>query len=374
MNQKTKILYYNAGEEIGGAEVYLEQLIMWLDPQRFHISLLTTTSSEIEPWLRRLQPKLDQIIRIKTGKFFQPVYLNQLMKYFNMASVLHLNFGNAVGYKAALLASRFSYAKRQIATIHLAGSYPQPESIKQKLAKKTLKYFYQNIDRIITVSEANRKQLTKYYELPDHKIQVIHNGISSEKFIINESIEKSRVLLNFPIEKKLIAVVGRLHQQKGHVYLIKAAKEIIKVIPDCHFVFVGDGELRESLQKLITDIALTNYFTFSGFQIEIPRILNAIDLFILPSLDEGLPLVLLEAMAAGKPVIATDVGGVAELVQNNRTGVLIPSGRVDVIVNAVVQLLKSKDQMNTLGIQARHFVTTYFNHENMLKKTYENYE
>jgi glycosyltransferase involved in cell wall biosynthesis len=288
--------------------------------------------------------------------------------------VLHLNLGNAVGYKVALFATRISHARRQITTIHLAGSYPQPERVKQKIARKTLKYFYKNIDKIITVSDANRKQLTNYYELPDHKIQVIHNGISPEKYIINESSEKSRALLNFPISKKLIAIVGRLHEQKGHIYLIKAAQKIVAIIPDCHFIFVGDGELRESLQKLVGELALTAYFTFLGFRTDIPRILNAIDLFILPSLDEGLPLVLLEAMAAGKPVIATDVGGVAELVQSNRSGVLIPSGQVEAIVNSVVTLFQSKGLMKAFGIQARDFVTNYFSHENMLKKTYENYE
>ncbi len=374
MNQKTKILYYSAGEEIGGAEIYLEQLIQGLNSEQFHISLLTTGSSSIEPWLTRLQPMLDQIIRIKKGKFFQPAYLSQLVRYFNEADVLHLNLGNAVGYKVALFAAGSSRARRQIATIHLAGSYPQPEHVKQRVARKALKYFYKNIDKIITVSEANQRNLTNYYELPAQKIQVIHNGISVEKYTTNESSEKSRTLLNFPISKKIIAVVGRLHEQKGHIYLIRAAQKIIDNIPDCHFIFVGDGELRESLQKLVGDLELTAYFTFVGFRTDIPRILNAIDLFILPSLDEGLPLVLLEGMAAGKPVIATDVGGVAELVQNNRSGVLIPSGQVEAIVNSVVNIFQLKGLMKRIGIQAHDFVINNFSHENMLKKTYENYE
>ncbi|MBN2088568.1 glycosyltransferase family 4 protein, partial [candidate division KSB1 bacterium] len=290
------------------------------------------------------------------------------------ADVLHLNLGNAVGYKAALLAARFSRAKRQMATVHLAGSYPQPESIKQLVSKNALKFFYSSIDRIITVSEANRKQLTNYFELPDHKIQVIYNGVSVEKYLMSESVEKSRILLKLPVEKKLVVIVGRLHEQKGHIYLIRAARKIIDAIPDCHFIIVGDGALRESLQKLINELNLTTSFTFLGFRTDIPRILNAIDLFILPSHDEGLPLVLLEAMAAGKPVIATAVGGVAELVQNKRTGILIPPGEVDAIVLSVVDLLKSDEQMRWLGNQAREYVLDNFSHEKMLKKTYENYE
>lgn len=369
-----KILYYSAAEEIGGAEIYLEQLIQGLDSQRFHITLLASATPKIEPWLVRLQPRLDRIIKTEAGKFHQPGFLKRLVNYFNQADVLHLNLGNPVGYKSALLAARLSRTKRQVATIHLAGTYPQPESIKQVVSRKALKFFYKSIDSIITVSEANRKQLTNYFELFRDKIHVIHNGVQVDKYIMDENPEKSRILLNFPIQKKLVVVVGRLHEQKGHSYLIHAARKIIDTLPACHFVFVGDGELRDSLQKEIGQLGLNDYFTFSGFRTDIPRILNAIDLFVLPSLDEGLPLVLLEAMAAGKPVIATNVGGVAELVQNNQTGIIIQPGRVDEIASAIINLLKSDKQMKMFGNQAHEYVLQNFSQEMMQKKTYENYE
>ncbi len=220
--------------------------------------------------------------------------------------------------------------------------------------------------RIISVSEATARFLNKKRHVPAHKIRVIPYGVDLKKYKVDNNSEiRKKMGLNG--QNLVIGVVGRLHPQKGHIYLIEASERIIKEFPEVKFVFAGDGALREELEKRIQDKNLEKNFLLLGYRSDIPEVLKSLDVFVLPSLYEGLPNVVLEAMAAGKPVVATSVDGTVEAVVNNVTGFLIPPINIEALQNAILKVLRNKEMANQMGRKGRERVEEHFSLEKQVQ-------
>jgi glycosyltransferase involved in cell wall biosynthesis len=176
-------------------------------------------------------------------------------------------------------------------------------------------------DRVIAVSHAVAEHGRRLGCRPD-RIRVVPNGVDLERYRADGAPAA-------PGPRRRIAVVGRLIFNKGPQYLVEAAPKILARHPDVEFVMVGDGPLRESLERTIAKRGLGHAFTFLGLRRDVGAILSTCALLVRPSLTEGLPLAVLEAMACGLPVVATPVGGTAEVVEHGRTGYLVQPGVVD---------------------------------------------
>ena len=146
------------------------------------------------------------------------------------------------------------------------------------------------------------------------------------------------------------ATVGRLVPVKGHTYLIKAIQKVVKVIPEAKFLFVGDGELKSKLSEEIKSYDLQRNIFLLGARNDIATILSCINVFLLPSLNEGFGMALIEAMAARKPVIATNVGGVPEVIINGTTGILVPSKDPEAFSSAIIKLYNNPEMSLEMGL------------------------
>lgn len=164
----------------------------------------------------------------------------------------------------------------------------------------------------------------------------------------------------------IVGSAGRLVERKGFKYLIQAAKFILAEYPEASFVIIGDGEDRHELDKLSEDMGIKKYIDFTGFRNNVREIIRTFDVFVLPSLREGLPMVLLEAMAEGKPIVATSVDGIPELIRNGKTGLLVKPRNSQEIAVGVLKLLHNRDLAQRLGNNARRFVTE---HGDMIETT-----
>jgi len=221
-------------------------------------------------------------------------------------------------------------------------------------------------DGIITNSTTIKDTYAHYGWFSPDFVKVLYNGIE-----IPERVTPFDFSNRFP-NKTIIYSAGRLAEQKGFDYLVEAAKILHKKRNDLVFVVSGEGKLEAPLKAQVRTAGLQDSFVFEGFTPDIYPYLKGCNLFVLTSLFEGMPNVVMEAMAMAKPVIATDVNGARELIENEKTGMIIPPKNPQAIAEAIQQMLCSPEKMKTFGENGKQRVANYFTMEQMVNNL-ENY-
>ena len=228
----------------------------------------------------------------------------------------------------------------------------------KRKVKKFLSHFTK---KIVAVSEAVKNYSVSRDRIKAKKMTVIENGINLDKF--------SSIMEKEFGDPPVIGVVGRLEEQKGHKYLFEALN-LIKTIPWTLWV-VGDGSKKVELERLAKDLNLRERIIFLGARKNIPEILSGVDIFSFPSLWEGLGLAVLEAAAAGKPIVASRVGGIPEIISDGETGILVEPKNVKSLADGLERVLLGKVDAREMGERAREMVKEKFGAEKMVK-LYEN--
>jgi glycosyltransferase involved in cell wall biosynthesis len=229
------------------------------------------------------------------------------------------------------------------------------------------------VDRIIAVSHAARDFLVAQKRIPATKITVIPNGRDLSLFRPGSSREAVRKELGVGSEVPVIGVVGRLEPQKGHRFALDALPEIGGEFPNARLFLIGDGSLRVELERQARALGIARQVVFTGFRSDIPRLLDAMDVVMLPSIHEGLPLVAIEAAAMGKAIVATRVDGTSEVVRDGVTGRLVPSGDAAALTRAVVTLLRHPHEAMAMGQAARENALALFGLERQVAATAQAY-
>ncbi|HEC91982.1 MAG TPA: glycosyltransferase family 4 protein [Candidatus Atribacteria bacterium] len=244
--------------------------------------------------------------------------INRLIKKKNIKfDLIHAHFAWPSGYAGAKLKEK--YKKPLIITAHGYDIYDLP--FRNEFWQNKIKYILNSADFIITISNKNLQFIRKLnVETPT---KVIPNGYNSNLFYpFSKDLAKKK--LNLSLNKKIILTVGNLVEVKGHKYLIQAMREILKQRKDVMCIIVGSGELKKGLEKLVKDLNLQGHIKLVGGKShkEVPLWMNACDVFVLPSLKESFGIVQIEAMACGKPIVATYNGGSEEIIKE-KTGILV---------------------------------------------------
>ena len=220
------------------------------------------------------------------------------------------------------------------------------------------------VDGLVAVSDDVKKSILETMNgIPANKISVIPNSVDVSRYGKKSGRKALRQNLGFGEKEHLMSMVATFKRQKGHVYLLQAAVELIPRFPDLHILLLGDGELRGEMQSLTQDLKLEDNIHFLGTRNDVPELLAACDSFILPSLWEGLPMALVEAMASGLPIIATDVSGTRQVMVPEETGFLIPPGDPQASIHATTTLLTTPSLSQVMGINARKRVENLWNAE-----------
>jgi glycosyltransferase involved in cell wall biosynthesis len=202
--------------------------------------------------------------------------------------------------------------------------------------KMVLRHF----NSIVAVSSSVRDQLLKS-GLPDSKVMSIENGVSVEQYRRKSDTVEVRKTLGLGLQTRVIGTVGRLSREKGHIHLLRAARTVLHSGMDCAFLIIGDGPLRAELQQQAESLGIAPHVHFAGMRYDIPRMLPSMDLFVLPSLVEGQPMALLEAMAAEVPVIATRVGDISKIIRNGESGLLVPAADENALSDGIRHYLRN---------------------------------
>lgn len=225
-------------------------------------------------------------------------------------------------------------------------------------------------------SKSARSIWSEYLNVSCVKFSVIPNGINLSQFDeYDDPIMLKKLHDEFDIgEKFVVGITARLDQQKGHVDLIKAAAEVIKVHKEIVFLCVGDGPMRKELEALVWQSGLANFFKFLGFRNDVCRITWVYDVAILPSIcEESFGWAIVEGMVCRKPVIATSIGGIPEIVLNGVTGLLVSPGDSSAIAKSIYMLVKDEIKRRVMGDEGRMRVEQLFTERQMLEKTYALY-
>ena len=200
------------------------------------------------------------------------------------------------------------------------------------------------MDTFMVVSEKLRQTLVQRRSLGQQRVQVIYNGIELDDFDPSCCGQLKKELGLSP-ETPLIGGIGRMVWQKGFEHLIRAMPAVLEQEPQCRLLLVGKGEMQDELQQLVAELGLLEHVVFGGFRSDMAEVLASVDMVVVPSLREGFPMITLEAMAMAKPIIATDIDGTQEQIDNHRHGILVQPGQSKSLAEAIPVVLLSGQKL-----------------------------
>jgi sugar transferase (PEP-CTERM/EpsH1 system associated) len=227
---------------------------------------------------------------------------------------------------------------------------------------------------MVAVSEDIKRFLTERVRVRTERLATVYNGIDTKAYAPSEDGIRIREELEIARTALVIGTVGNLYAVKGHTYLLKAAARVVRILPEAVFLIIGRGALLDLLQDEARALGIDTHVRFLGFREDIPALLHSMDLFVLSSLSEGHPLSLLEAMASCKPVVATHVGGIPEVVQHGQTGILVPPGDPERLASEIIGLLLDPQRVQQLGAEGRRRVYETFSLSQMVQRYQQLYE
>jgi glycosyltransferase involved in cell wall biosynthesis len=349
----------------GGGERYLELLFDRLDRTRYRALLICP---EPGPFVGRMQKRGVETHLVHLAPLFNPFALWRLTRLLVRERVTILQTHGARANFYGRIAGRLAGVPVIISTVH--------NSLKDYEVCFHTRWFYimalrltlPLVHRIICVSESNRRDLIDECPAAAARIQTVYNGIDPVAFPSQPSRKNVREELGI-VSGPVLVMIARLTEAKGHRFLLQALPHLMGEWPQLRCVFVGDGELRDHLHRLAVELAVEQSCRFLGVREDIADILAAADVVVLPSLSEGFPFVLLEALAMGCSVVASRVNGIPELVEDHKTGVLVPARDPHALARAIREVLSDPVAASEMGTAGRAVVQTRFTVDHMVANT-----
>jgi glycosyltransferase involved in cell wall biosynthesis len=360
------VLHVTDSPAFGGAEQAILTLMAGLDRSRWTSALAHHPSEAVAPlvegahalgvqtWsIPRMDPGLQGITRL-------PAFVAGLRR--RRPTIVHAHLTWPLASQYALIGARVARVPAVVATLqlHVDLTLSTRVHVQQRFLTRA-------VDRYIAVSAHVRDRVVESLDWPAEKIEVIHNSVEPVTGHVARADVRKELVGDSAVP--VVLVPARLEEQKGHVHLLDAAC----LVPDVTFVFAGAGSQRHALEERVRALGLVDRVRFLGERRDIPDLLAACDLVVLPSLSEGLPLALLEAMAAGVPVVASQIGGVDELITSGETGLLVEVGDVEGLAAAIRHLLGDRPLALALASAAKADVLARFSAHDMCRRVEDVY-
>ncbi|MCP5005979.1 MAG: glycosyltransferase family 4 protein [Planctomycetes bacterium] len=375
LTRKIRILNIITRLELGGPPILILDILQRLSKERFESTIATGFASS------RKRDMIDLAKEKGLKVFIIPSLVRNSCPHKDFVSLVRLFFlikrerfdiihtHTSKGGFIGRLAARLAGAKVIIYSPHgdiFEGYFSRPVTKLFVLLEKFAALF---TDEIITLSKRGKKRFIDHGIGEVQRIRHIYNGIDFKKFNIdgNKKLEK-RDDFGLSGDDFVCATIGRLVPVKGHSHLLKAVHRVVQNIPRAKFLFVGDGPLRQSLEQEIVSLKLESHVSLLGARTDIAEMLSCIDLFLLPSINEGFGIVLVEAMAMGKPVLATNVGGIPEIVTDGTTGILVPPKDYEAFASAIIKLYNNPTLAFKMGQAGYKRARRLFNIESTVQK------
>ncbi len=373
---KHNLLYVFDNLEFGGGERGFIQLINCLCRARYKIMVACLPT---DVFIEKIKGNEVQINSVDMRNRFNPMVILQLI---NLMKRENVDIAHSQGVRADFftgIAAKLAGVPFVVSTVQMPVEGFNVSAIKRFIYISLNRFSERFVDRFIVVSDALKKIMIEKHRIEPQRVVKIYNGIETNDLCLADD-EIMRRRTGFRNESGLggsipvIGVIGRLVWQKGFEYFIEAIPEVLKEFKEARFLIVGDGSLNNKLKAASKTLKIDDRIIFTGFRRDIKEIVAAIDIFVMPSLLEGLPMTLLEAMAMGKPIVATDIDGINEVLENGKTGLLVPTRDPDALSKAIINLLIHRDQAHQMGINARRIVEERFGADIMVERVEDIYE
>jgi glycosyltransferase involved in cell wall biosynthesis len=363
MRRKIKVLRIITRLSVGGSSIHAILLTAHLNKETFHSQLLKGNEGKDEGNLKDLLHR-KQVDPVVIPQLKREISLkNDLVTFWKLyrwmcrekPDIVHTH--SAKAGTLGRLAAKLAGVPIIIHTFHghLFRGYFGPK-------KSRLVVFIERLlalvsTKIVAVTQSQKDELLRYKIAPFQKIVSIPLGLELD-LLQNTQKEKGafRSELGLDNDVALIGSIARLVPVKGHVFLFHAAQKVIDTFPRVKVLVIGDGELRNELENLAIRLGIDKNVVFCGFRRDLPKIYADLDIVALTSLNEGLPVAVIEAMASQTAVVAYDVGGVKDLIEPNVTGISVPFGEINRLAESIVFLLKNPRERERLGRNARRKV------------------
>jgi glycosyltransferase involved in cell wall biosynthesis len=350
---KTRVAVVVSHLTIGGAEQLLLELLRHIDRRRFdlHIFFLREPGILGKEILQLGFPVSTRIIRSKFD-MFGVFKLTWLLKDFQTDVVFLINHLNTLFF--GVLASR-------LAGVRTCINWENETFKKYPFHSLTMlgrRILHLGVDYVVAAAKGHSDYIAVEEKIPHSKIRAIYNGVDPERFQSLLSPEEARGRLRIPTQSPVVSIVAALRPDKAHHIFLRAARMVVDVIPETHFLVIGDGPLMPFLKTLALELNLENQVHFLGFQRQLGDIFAAVDINCLSSYpqQETLSVAAIEAMSAGIPIVCTDVGFMNEIVIPNETGFLVPVDDPESLAKKIILVLKNPEQQQYMGYQARKLV------------------
>jgi glycosyltransferase involved in cell wall biosynthesis len=342
--------------EVGGAERQVVDLAVALRRKGYGITVACSVAGGLAGALEEAGVPVRPLLKRLAKRRLSPAYawrLRRLLKREHFDLVHAHIYASVVAAAIATLGSDVPL----VITEHTEASWQDWR------ARWVSRWVYRRVARIIAVSTPIRRRLIERDDVHPDLIAIVPNAV----------VSASEPHADAPLpaelrERPLVGVVARLQPEKGVADFLKAAARVAPQFPEAHFVVAGDGSLRQQLAALAENLGLKGRVHFLGFRSDASALMRFLDVLVVPSLSEGSPLVTLEAMAAGVPVVASAVGGIPDQIRHDKEGLLVPPGDTNAIGDALLALLRDPDHARRLGEAGRRRASSQFSHETMVRQ------
>jgi glycosyltransferase involved in cell wall biosynthesis len=334
----------------------VKRLFAWMlprfDPQRFNVSLISLRRRDVS------DDTLDDLgidVSYLHKSRFDPATLPALLKELDRrrADLLHMH-----GYGATTFGRMAAAMRRLPAVLHEHANLTDTPWF-QKIADRFLAPY---TDLALAVSRSTAEFVVRARLVSRERVRTVYLGVPLEEFSrvrTHEEILEARRALGVPFDALAVGTVTRLMPSKGNEYFVEAVPRVLDHRPDARFYIVGEGELQAELEARARTLSLGHELVFTGFRRDVAQVLAALDIVVFPSLWEGTPLTVLEALAMGKPIVATDADGLQDVLTNGEDALIVPRRDAQALADAVIRLADDPAQRMRLAAAARRTGAAY---------------
>ncbi len=370
------IVLYTDVWSMGGTAIYVVKLARGLRRLRYRVAVICgaerAPGDGIEPMREELRRAGVEVHAIKDADRTLPGRLRRLRRF---VSVLRRYRGcvfvTLLGYYTATGTSTIAAVLgRPTAFVRVDLQPPVVDEVPVTWRHR-FDAWWQNfvVDRYVVGCAENVADFARFLGRPAAKTEVIHTGIELERFVPGHNREPTRRALGYSPDAMVIGTVSRIaEERKGMTFFAEMAGLLAPRFPQARFLIVGDGPTRAALEEQITALGIAERVHITGWRTDIPDLLAAMDIFVMPALVEGGPTTVLEAMAMAKPTVSTRVGMVPEVMEHGRSGLIVEPGNAQALAEAVATLLTDESLRRRLGENAREVAKARFSVETMVER------
>jgi len=368
--RKINILYLITTLEIGGTERQILELAKCLDREKYKITICCFQGGPLVEVARKEGIRVEVL---SYGKLKNPIVLFSAIRQLNrLMTNADYDILHAFLFHAYVIGSCLGWLNGIPVIINARRSLENFKGFFHLLVDRTVNNL---TTTVVANSEAVKKDVVRRESLMPERIKVIYNGVDFVKYDISIDLNKKRQEFGINDRIKIVGIIGNLIPYKGHKEFLEAAKIVLEQFSEVKFLIVGrDNGIGEKFKNLVTKLGIEKFVIFTGQRLDIPEILQIIDIQVLPSYEEGFSNVILEGMAAGRPLIVSNVGGNPEVVTDTENGIIVPLKNYQELAEAIIKLLKNPHLAKKIGVAGQKRVRERFTLEKMVTQTENLYD